>query len=73
MIYEKKQISHDIYGIKRFSKCSNGGCMKIKKTGTLIFSVLTAASLFLSACGNNNIPEAGTEAVQTTEAAEQRR
>lgn len=44
--------------------------MKIKKTGTLIFSVLTAASLFLSACGNNNIPEAGTEAVQTTEAAE---
>jgi len=44
--------------------------MKIKKTGTLIFSMITAASLFLSACGNNDVPEAGTEAVQTTEAAE---
>ena len=44
--------------------------MKIKKTGTLIFSMVTAASLFLSACGNNDVPVAGTEAVQTTEAAE---
>ena len=44
--------------------------MKIKKTGTLIFSMITAASLFLSACGNNDVPVAGTEAVQTTEAAE---
>ena len=44
--------------------------MKIKKTGTLIFSMIMAASLFLSACGNNDVPVAGTEAVQTTEAAE---